>query len=108
MEEVIFHQPDDAGLGLVDYSEYLCAAPLATQDVQSEKISIYPDPSNGNFNLHSTADGTAVITDMSSRQIYSGKIKKGNNQIRLQAIPAVYFINVYTEKEKMQTKLIIK
>ena len=108
VEEVIFHQPDDAGLGLVGYSEYLCAAPLATQDVQSEKIRIYPNPSNGHFNLHSTADGTAAITDMSGRKIYSGKIQKGNNQIRLQAKPSVYLINVYTEKEKMQTKFIIK
>lgn len=108
VENVISHKTDDVALGLVNYKPYLCAISLGTDNTLISKIQVYPNPSNGIFNLVSEKAGTAVISDASGRVIYSGNILKGTNMITLRVKSGVYFLTQESNGKKYSIKLIIK
>lgn len=108
VENVISHQVDDATLGLVDFSPFLCANPLATNSASVAKNNIYPNPSNGTFNIIAENTGTITVSDASGKLIYAGKVTKGNNTVSLKAKSGVYFLVQQSEGKKSSSKLIIK
>lgn len=108
VEEVIFHNADDATKGLVDYKPFLCAEPLATANAAQLIEKIYPNPSNGNFALDASAKGEILISDMSGRKIYSGTVAKGKNTVSINAKTGVYMLQIISGGKSQTTKLIIK
>lgn len=108
VEEVIFHNADDATKGLVDYKPFLCADPLATVNVTQLIEKIYPNPSNGNFTLDASSKGEIIVSDMSGRKIYGGTVTKGKNNVSVNAKPGVYMLQFVSEGKSQTTKLIIK
>ncbi|MGV8915902.1 MAG: T9SS type A sorting domain-containing protein [Kaistella sp.] len=108
VEEVITHSADDASLGTVDYTPYLCAAPLATSDTSLAQNKIYPNPSNGTFAFEAENAGKISVTDMSGRIFYSGKVIKGDNTISLKAKSGLYILLFEANGKRQTTKLIIK
>lgn len=107
VENVIFHKVDNANLGTVNFTPYLCAN-LATNDVSLLQNKIYPNPSNGTFSLKTENAGTVSISDVSGKIIYSGSVVKGNNSISIKAASGIYFLVYQSEGKKSSTKLIIK
>ena len=108
VESVIFHKTDDVALGFVNYKPYLCAVPLATENTSIAKVQVYPNPSNGTFNIISEKAGNAVISEASGRVIYSGNILKGTNTISLKVKSGIYYLIQESNGKKYNTKLIIK
>lgn len=108
VENVISHQVDDATLGLVNFKPYLCANPLATNNTEISKNNIYPNPSNGSFNIIAENAGTISISDASGRLIYSGKVVKGVNSVSMKAKAGVYYLVQQSEGKASTTKLLIK
>lgn len=108
VEAVISHVVDDPALGEVTFKPYLCAAPLASVETKNLKSSIYPNPSNGTFNLSAENSGSVLITDVSGKIVYSGNVVKGTNTISLKSTSGVYFMVYQSGGKKQSTKLIIK
>ncbi|WP_234111349.1 MULTISPECIES: T9SS type A sorting domain-containing protein [Chryseobacterium] len=108
VEEVIFHQNDNASLGLVDFSSYLCAQPLATVENAIVKNTLYPNPSNGTFTFDAEKSGNIIISDMAGRMIFSGLVNKGKNTVSVKANPGTYVLVYQSEGKKSSNKLIIK
>lgn len=108
VEEVISHSVDNATLGTVNYSPYLCALPLATNETAFSKNSIYPNPSNGTFIYDAEKSGNILVSDMSGRVIYSGIVTKGKNTVSVQAKSGIYILQYQSEGKKQSNKLIIK
>lgn len=107
VENVIFHKVDNANLGTVNFTPYLCAT-LGTNDISLLQSKIYPNPSNGTFSLIAELAGTVSVTDVTGKVIYSGSVVKGTNAISLKAVKGLYFVNYEAQGKKQSTKLIIK
>ncbi|UOE39786.1 T9SS type A sorting domain-containing protein [Chryseobacterium suipulveris] len=108
VEEVITHQVDIATLGLVTFSPYLCAVPLATSNAAVAQNSIYPNPSNGTFTFDAEKSGNIVVTDMTGKIVYSGIVNKGKNRVSVKATSGTYVLLYQSEGKKSSSKLIIK
>lgn len=108
VEDVITHQVDDTAYGVVNFKPYNCGAVQAVTDLQKAKLQVYPNPSQGTFNLKSESEGNVVITDFSGRMVYSGSVIKGENKINLKATAGVYILNYQNETAKSSTKIIIQ
>lgn len=108
LEAVISHKVDDAALGTVNFKPYLCALPLASLETKNLQVNIYPNPSNGTFNLNSEKTGNILITDISGKVVYSGNVVKGKNMISVKSGSGIYFMVYQAEGQRQSTKLIIK
>lgn len=108
VEEVISHQVDNANLGLVTFSPYLCAAPLATAEVKKKSFKVYPVPNNGNFTLDALKSGNILITDSAGRVVYSGIVSKGKNEINFNAKAGVYILVYQDGNSKSAEKFIVQ
>src|SRR5687768_14249398 len=109
-----------AGLSNIDYlkvtgntpSPVSCSgvtARMATNsqlpEIGSQKITLYPNPSNSQFNLLTPGKFAYNITDQFGRQVERGK---GSNAAKVgQRLPAgVYFIRIETESGAQTLKLV--
>lgn len=108
VEQVIFHQPDDATKGLVDFSSHFSCMKLGTNEVSLPKNALYPNPNTGNFFLEAPATGTYTVSDAAGRHIRSGLVKKGNNEIQLIAVPGVYYMTYLQNGKKSTVKFLVK
>ena len=108
VEEVISHQVDDAALGLVNFSPYLCAETLATTEANAIKSSIYPNPSKGTFTFEGEKSGNISIMDMSGKIVHSGIVSKGKNTVSTNLKAGVYILLYQSEGKKSTTKLLVK
>ncbi len=72
------------------------------------KNNIYPNPSNGTFNLIAENAGSISISDASGKLIYAGKVVKGSNTVSVKAKAGVYFLVQQSEGKRSSSKLIIK
>jgi len=60
-----------------------------------EHTSLYPNPSNGSFNLSVAFDVNVKIHDVLGNLVYQGELKKGVNAIDLYNISeGLYFVKV--------------
>ena len=107
VENVLQHQPDNASLGLFTFKPYKCAL-LATNEVQKTKISVFPNPSNGTFNVNTKSQGSYVIFDASGRSVGKGILNSGSSKISTNLKPGTYLLNVQVEGKNSVEKLIIK
>lgn len=66
---------------------------LAVQDFDSKSFQLYPNPSNGIYNLNSETDGAYSIVNNLGHVLQKGKIESGSNTIDIQNKPnGLYFI----------------
>lgn len=108
VEAVISHQPDNASLGLVNFSPYQCAKPLNTNENSISKNKIYPNPSNGTFIFEAENAGNIAISDTSGKIIYSGMVSKGKSTVSAKAPAGIYLLNFQSETKKSSTKIMIR
>lgn len=103
VEKVIFHQVDNPALGLVDFSNFLCSN-LGINDLKKEKIKVYPNPSNGQFNVETKQIETLEVYDINGRLVYQSKTKVGQSSFNTSLKKGVYILKIGKET----TKLLIK
>lgn len=83
---------------------------LGTEDFEATtKVSVYPNPSNGLFNLEAQNNATVTVFDMLGKQIATQKITVGTATINLSSVTAgIYFAKITTENNQTQTVKLIK
>jgi len=78
---------------------------------KTENFEIYPNPSNGILNVESSFQGTAtaIIFDVSGKQLYSGILPDKLNKINLATqSKGLYFIKIQTADEVITRQFVIQ
>jgi hypothetical protein len=97
-------------------SEVLVTSDIANNIMPQMSLAVYPNPSNGIFNLNVSTDISAqaelVITDAMGRIAYSGNvfIMKGENRIPVNTAlnAGLYTVEIRSEKSRITTSLVIE
>ncbi|GEM_PF-2955216 len=85
-----------------------CALSTASY-TQAGGFTVYPNPSNGIFNLEAQNNATVTVFDMLGKQITSQKITVGTATLNLSSVTAgIYFAKITTENNQTQTVKLIK
>ena len=74
-------------------------------EIQSSRISVYPNPSNGQFNVDA-GNATVSIYDCIGQMIYSAKVN-GPETISIEK-PGMYIVKIIKENEIYATKIVVK
>jgi hypothetical protein len=70
-------------------------------------ISVYPNPSNGIFNITTENSASFEIADVLGKVIVSDKLNTGNNQLNLSTTPnGIYFLKINFDGKSKIIKLI--
>lgn len=78
-----------------------------TEDIAISEFQIYPNPSQGTFNINLTQKATVTITDLGGKQLYSNSYEAGNSIIDLDLSNGTYIIHILTTDGVKTAKLII-
>lgn len=82
---------------------------LSSEDFNQSKISVYPNPSNGIFNIENEGSTTIEIFDILGNQITTQKANVGDTMVDLNGFTAgIYFAKITTENNQTQTVKLIK
>lgn len=126
-EKNIIEEVDDVGAARVHSDDLnndgkadpMWSAPLSiylSQDIlgnnefeHTTKLSVYPNPSRGSFNIESDLNGTANIFNSLGQKVYGGlPVASGHNNYTVNLSPDIYFLQVITNNKKSYMKLIIE
>ena len=84
-------------------------ANLSSELFEREKISVYPNPSNGIFNIENEGSTIIEIFDILGNQITTQKANVGDTMVDLNGFTAgIYFAKITTENNQTQTVKLIK
>lgn len=78
-----------------------------TEEISMNEFQIFPNPSNGTFNLNLTKDATVTITDLDGKQLHSKNYKAGNSLINLEISNGTYIVRILTTEGVKTAKLIV-
>lgn len=78
---------------------------IATEE--TNVISVYPNPSNGDVNIKVSENSTVKVTDITGKVIRIFDLK-GNEKINFTQTPGMYFINVESNGKVYTKKLVIE
>jgi hypothetical protein len=71
-------------------------------------ISLYPNPTNGDFHLNCPSDVNVVIYDLLGRVVFEKQLPEGANRISIPYAPAGKYLVKTTSEKKQQTFILIK
>lgn len=75
----------------------------------SSKLSVYPNPSNGVFNIEIEDNGSIQVYDLVGKQIMNKNIQSGNSTINLSSFSqGIYFLKITNDLNQTKTVKIIK
>ena len=84
-------------------------ANLSSELFEREKISVYPNPSNGIFTIENEGSTTIEIFDILGNQITTQKANVGTTMVDLNGFTAgIYLAKITTENNQTQTVKLIK
>ena len=84
-------------------------ANLSSELFEREKISVYPNPSNGIFNIENEGSTIIEIFDILGNQITTQKANVGTTMVDLNGFTAgIYLAKITTENNQTQTVKLIK
>ncbi|NLM93667.1 MAG: T9SS type A sorting domain-containing protein [Bacteroidales bacterium] len=78
------------------------------EPLTQDRLHVYPNPSNGTFNLVLPEPAQVRIIDLNGQLIYGDNLPDGHNNISLNLKPGTYILQVQTTKKMETEKLIIK
>lgn len=87
-------------------------AVLSTQDAKyPAENDIYPNPSNGNFEINSKSGkiSSIKVSDASGKIVYTKNLAASKHQLHLENLltTGVYFVEIHSENKKKEVKKII-
>lgn len=108
VENVIFHQVDDEGLGEVTFDPFLCGINMSVVDQSMAKFKIYPNPASHKVVLESSENGTIRLYDLNGKLVYSAKKNSTKQQISLNLPKGIYLVELDSNSSKTTQKLIVQ
>lgn len=78
----------------------------ASESEVSNELLVYPNPSDGKFNISLAEKGIVIITNTLGNIVYSATLNTGVHNLSLDLTSGLYFVNV-TSGNDVQTKNII-
>lgn len=81
---------------------------MNTNDFTLETIEVYPNPSNGAFNVSSSENFDVNVFDIQGKKVYSQKNMSSNSKIQINQSSGVYIAEFTAGNKKTTKKLIIK
>ncbi|GGB68986.1 hypothetical protein GCM10007424_06190 [Flavobacterium suaedae] len=107
--QVLRIKVDDFGDVLNERYAFKTNGVLSTNTIKSNEFVIYPNPSNGIFNVKTEIPVAITITDLTGKTVYSGKQLDNGNSINLSTLQkGVYIAQIESNNSSKTEKLIIK
>ncbi|TYB74005.1 T9SS type A sorting domain-containing protein [Bizionia myxarmorum] len=107
-EAVIFHQTDDANLGLVTFDPVNCSF-LSVDEQQLATIMIYPNPTDGQFNLsNNTVFNQMNVYSIDGKLIMQKTLQLGGSDMFLDLNSGIYILELNGRNARTIKKLVIK
>lgn len=108
VEDVIFHQVDDAALGLVTFDPFECGI-LGVADNTVEYFSFYPNPVKNEINFNNTFSFEKVsIYGIQGNLIASKTISEGQNTLPIHLASGLYFVNFSNDAQTVTKKMVVE
>ena len=108
IEEVIFHQVDDATLGVVDFSNWSCGI-LGTETFDIVDFNIYPNPAQNSIKFENTAHFEVVeFFSINGQLLKTVHLLEGQNQIDLALPQGLYMMRFSNGNQGVTKRLMIK
>jgi len=86
--------------------------PVKVQDIiLGAKVNIYPNPSNGSFNIEIPADlENAVLTvyDINGKVVFTENVNSGLMNLNTNSVSGKYFVKIQNEKHTVNKSIIIE
>lgn len=109
VEEVIFHQPDDASLGEVIYEPFLCGVTVGIEDKSITDFGFYPNPVTNEIHFNNTFSFEKLeIYGVQGNLISSQEISGGNQNISIHLPAGVYFATFVNSSSSVVKKMIVR
>ncbi|MGQ0826993.1 MAG: T9SS type A sorting domain-containing protein [Bacteroidota bacterium] len=90
-------------------STFTITASTGINELLTEAIQVYPNPNNGNFNIHFALAGNVKITDITGRVVYNVEIENETElSVAAEFSKGIYFVQLITEKGNAVQKIIIE
>ena len=90
----------------------ICPVGLSESENTDEIISVYPNPTNGSFNINVTENmlsSNMKVTDVTGRVVYNTTINSLNTTIDLSAADkGVYLITLVKDSKEITQKIIVE
>ncbi|SDS85480.1 T9SS type A sorting domain-containing protein [Winogradskyella sediminis] len=107
-EAVISHQNDIPSLGLVTFDPVDCGF-LDVDDMTSNEVRLYPNPTTGNLNLdHNTLFTQMNVYSIQGKLIMQESLHVGSNALNLNLSAGMYLVELQGENARATKKLVIK
>ena len=108
VEDVIFHQVDDATLGLVTFDPFDCGV-ASVDDVAASSFSFYPNPVKNEINFNNIFSFEKVeIYGVQGNLIVSKNISEGLNTMSINLASGLYFVNFSNNNNSVTKKMIVQ
>ncbi|NNC82793.1 MAG: T9SS type A sorting domain-containing protein [Flavobacteriales bacterium] len=111
IEEVIYHELDDASLGFVDYSFAQCAVGVGLEENTAQAMTVYPSPASSEIRVilpPAFQMGDIEIIDLNGRSIKTVQNVRSEMAIDVSDLePGTYLISLSKDKEAVQQLILI-
>ena len=108
VEDVIFHQVDDASLGLVTFDPFECGV-AGINDAFAANFSFYPNPVKNEINFNNIFSFNKVeIYGIQGNLIVSKTIVDGYNILPINLSAGMYFVNFSNDRNTVTKKMIVQ
>lgn len=108
IEDVIFHEIDDATLGTVDFSNWSCGI-LSTESFEMAEVNLYPNPAQNSINVSNEVNFEVVeFFNISGQLLKTVQLKEGENQINFNLPQGLYLLNFSNKTQSLTKRLMIK
>ncbi|NBL64500.1 T9SS type A sorting domain-containing protein [Flavobacterium sp. NST-5] len=107
VEDVIFHQADNATLGLVNFTPFGCND-LSSPDFSSTIPKIYPNPATNFVNIDLREEATAEIFSTNGMLVAKHQLYPGTNHLPTTLPAGIYLIKFTSGNNAFTQKLVIK
>lgn len=109
VEDVIFHIVDDAALGEVIYSPFLCGIDIGIDDNNLSQFSFYPNPVKNEIYFNNIYGIEKVeIYGIQGNLISSSIISSDENKLNVNLTSGLYFVKFSNIEQSITKKMIVE
>lgn len=109
VENVIFHNVDDATLGEVIFEPFLCGVTIGVEENSLANFGFYPNPVKSEINFNNIHSIEKVeIYGIQGNLISSKKIAEGQQTLSINLPSGLYFVNFSNNSASITKKMIVE